>query len=149
MNTERPFPSKGSHFDLIAAICAAEITPDQRRAMLQVLRDDTPPPSEPDWIPWSGGLCPVPLGTPVQVRYRSGNEWYASAGSGGAECWIHFDTLGDIVAYRVLQQPEGSDWKPWQWGICPVAPGVDLEMQFRDGRRYTSDDVTAYRVIKE
>jgi hypothetical protein len=61
--------------------------------------------TEPEWIDWHGGECPVPAGTRVEVRFRRGNtlkgpaEYWGSPGS----CWKHGgDSMADIIAYRIL-----------------------------------------------
>lgn len=67
-----------------------------------------------EWIEWGGGDCPVPRGTLVDVRHRSGLEHLAaSAGlNGRARTWYHDGTLGDIIAYRLherrIAQCDGS-----------------------------------------
>lgn len=56
-------------------------------------------PTEPEWIEWHGGECPVPAGSDCEVRFRDGEtrrdtepeEWQ----------WRHIQHAHDIVAYRV------------------------------------------------
>ena len=63
------------------------------------------------WIQWDGGECPVPAGTPVQVRFRDGGEFEGFA----LKSWCTFEEhwrIGiehdqtpcaeDIVAYRII-----------------------------------------------
>lgn len=52
------------------------------------------------WIDWSGGECPVPEGTRVEVSFRSGRTNSALT----ADCWLwsHRNSAGDIIAYRVI-----------------------------------------------
>jgi hypothetical protein len=57
------------------------------------------------WIEWSGGECPVPPGTVVEVRFRNGN----SDPDSNAEWWTwdwdcDRESTRDIVAYRVVPQ---------------------------------------------
>ncbi len=63
---------------------------------------------ETPWIEWKGGECPVPIGTNVQIRYRTGdddpepspvNAWMANHA-----IWEHNadNPKNDIIAYRVL-----------------------------------------------
>lgn len=66
------------------------------------LRPGQSPAAQPDpdgWIPWTGGKNPAP-GKTVDVRFR-GSEGTDRQIS---ECWdwVHCDSGGDIVAYRVL-----------------------------------------------
>lgn len=61
-----------------------------------------------EWLPWSGGGMPVPLGVKVDVRHRIGSTYLnCSAGVAGsyAETWWHSgDPAGsDIVAYRIVK----------------------------------------------
>jgi hypothetical protein len=63
------------------------------------------------WIPWSGGECPVPGGTRVEVKLR--DEVSDEYMKGGAVCfeWRYDDEFpeSDIVAYRVLPQYNPED----------------------------------------
>jgi hypothetical protein len=60
---------------------------------------------EQGWILWNGGDCPVEKGTPVDVRYRSGEIQYdqqALCFSGAmATYWMNYGLDEDIVAYRL------------------------------------------------
>ncbi|WP_129141495.1 hypothetical protein [Modicisalibacter coralii] len=71
-----------------------------------------------EWIEWSGGECPVKVGTLVDVKLRDGDygtrlhaglpSWEEdSEGYGMAEIWQHDGMDGDIVAYRL--SPEKSE----------------------------------------
>lgn len=61
------------------------------------------------WIEWSGGECPVPMGTLVDVVHRNGDKAYnqpAGAEDGYAEDWGWVDNhSGDIIRYRIV--PKG------------------------------------------
>lgn len=76
------------------------------------------------WIEWGGGECPVPVGTLVDVKYRSGeiNQHVKAAvldngGSIDTACavrWSRMDAEYDIIAYRLhkpqeLEQAEADD----------------------------------------
>ena len=57
-------------------------------------------PTEPAWIPWEGGKCPLEDGMIWQAKLRSGTHVKAK----GLACrWDHNGRAGDIVAYRVLK----------------------------------------------
>jgi hypothetical protein len=63
-----------------------------------------------DWIPWSGGECPVDATTKVEVRFLDGG----GASTAYAACWTweHMAYAGDawggnITAYRVVK-PESA-----------------------------------------
>ena len=55
------------------------------------------------WTKWHGGECPVPLGTMVEVKFRSGLTDIGGhrAGSYG---WKQADRSGDIVEYRTFTE---------------------------------------------
>lgn len=64
------------------------------------------------WIDWAGGVCPVPGGTPVEVKFRNGamtcGPALAAPGLRGTN-WGRVDVQGwsneqafDIIRYRVL-----------------------------------------------
>lgn len=64
------------------------------------------------WIEWGGGECPVPGGTPVEVRHRGGRKLIGSAlwNNGMMSCnWRVFNPndpsprYTDIIAYRVVR----------------------------------------------
>ena len=63
-----------------------------------------------DWIEWKGGERPVPPGTWVEIRYRSGETETDGATMFG---WGHYSTpdnaCWDIVAYRVVSDPAKPD----------------------------------------
>lgn len=56
-------------------------------------------PTEPEWIKWSGGECPVPDGADCEMRFRGGtvSRWTHAR----RLTWLHNGVDGDIVAYRV------------------------------------------------
>lgn len=56
---------------------------------------------EENWIEWSGGPCPVPLNTKVEVKYRNGLSGVYRASQLGI-CWRNDDNPYDVVAYQVL-----------------------------------------------
>lgn len=70
-----------------------------------------------EWIEWNGGECPVPTGTPVFVRYRTGGtlgplpageDVPGATRYAGPAFWRHDGVAGDIVAYR-LAEPVAQD----------------------------------------
>lgn len=60
------------------------------------------------WIEWSGGACPVPSGTLVDVIYRDGETLYGlradefndTKRDASSSLWQHDGALNDIVRYR-------------------------------------------------
>ncbi len=63
-----------------------------------------------NWIKWNGGECPVQQNTPVDVRYRDGQEKFnvpALKNVPGREAssayWKHSNYVNDIVAYRLSE----------------------------------------------
>lgn len=56
------------------------------------------------WIEWSGGECPVPTGTRVDVQFRSGDV--GTLRGPQAWLWHHFDSVIDILRYRIAKPAE-------------------------------------------
>lgn len=72
-----------------------------------------------EWIEWTGGACPIPAGTPVQVRHRNGEEFNCRAGLGHAESWGRMagqPLSSDIVAYRVVDLEQAPSLAPTDSG---------------------------------
>lgn len=76
------------------------------------------------WIEWGGGECPVPPGTIVDVRYRSGQVeksacawgWGScprtseASSAAGAAFWENDSIENDIIAYRIIpEQPTNQN----------------------------------------
>ena len=59
-----------------------------------------------EWIEWSGGECPVPPHTMVEVRYQDGStdHWLSHTVN-----WDQEGTSADIVAYRVVEQKTAAE----------------------------------------
>lgn len=53
-----------------------------------------------DWIEWHGGECPVPAGTLVHLRFRSGRETAYVQDAANWQ-WEHWGGRGEIIAYRL------------------------------------------------
>jgi hypothetical protein len=53
-----------------------------------------------EWIEWNGGECPLPDGTPHQVRFKNGSTSHVGNGPNGWE-WKG-GVQYKITAYRVL-----------------------------------------------
>lgn len=60
------------------------------------------------WISWHGGGCPVPAGTSVEVRFKSGNTTRARYPD--LIYWEHRNggEGGDIIAYRILDSQSAN-----------------------------------------
>lgn len=58
-------------------------------------------PTEPEWIDWHGGECPVPAGSDCEVRFRDGAVMRDSEPEDWGYCWHNDNDPRDIVAYRV------------------------------------------------
>jgi hypothetical protein len=61
---------------------------------------------EDGWVEWSGGPNPVP-GAEVSLRFRSDRGDY-DAGKADQWEWRHFDSAGDIIAYRLTPSSDGG-----------------------------------------
>lgn len=60
-------------------------------------------PTEPAWIPWGGGECPLPDGVKRwEAKCRDG-VIYSPPAAPRFYTWSHEGICGDIVAYRVIQ----------------------------------------------
>lgn len=51
-----------------------------------------------DWLPWSGGECPIATGQTAQFRLRGGQTY---GGFPEHQYWQHAEEPYDIIAYRV------------------------------------------------
>ena len=51
-----------------------------------------------EWIPWSGGGCPVHGSALVTIKTKSGAK-----STGPAKIWQWRHHLGDIIAYRIAK----------------------------------------------
>lgn len=125
-----------------------------------------------EWIEWKGGACPVPIGTKVEVRHRSGGVFLDRAGvkDSFARDWQHTGMMGDILAYRVIDEDKPAalatdGWIEWKGGDCPCGPGAIVGWQTRAmpgdtifwgpreadilDWRHTGggDDIVAFRVV--
>lgn len=94
-----------------------------------------------EWIEWSGGECPVPPGTVVEVRFRNGNSDPDSNAEWWDWRWRGREGEYDIVAYRVIsEKPKPEEPKPSQpwvefprWyrhdgGPAPCPPEIWVEV---------------------
>ncbi|RTL05413.1 hypothetical protein EKK58_08025 [Candidatus Dependentiae bacterium] len=85
------------------------------------------------FIPWNGGEMPVPKGAMVHVKLRSGKEVICTAGYHPsskqfkrlsdnrlyANDWSHDNEPGDIVAYKVYEDPKVVEEK-----LNPLTPEI-------------------------
>lgn len=55
------------------------------------------------WIPWSGGVCPLPPQTPIYIRCRDGYE--GGPMPAGRAYWEHHDIHYDLIGYRLAEGP--------------------------------------------
>ncbi len=60
-----------------------------------------------DWIEWHGGEQPVEDDVVVGVKLRNGYPEYPVAA--GNLRWIHLNSGGDIIAYRIVSQDSELD----------------------------------------
>lgn len=58
-------------------------------------------PSEPAWIPWEGGECPLPDGVTFEFKRRDGLA--SKMINDGCFRWKHLAQPDDILAYRVIE----------------------------------------------
>ena len=67
--------------------------------LIELIRDV---PDSDGWITWNGGECPVSGDTVVETRFWDDSTDITEAGN---LRWSHINSIGDIVAYRVVKQP--------------------------------------------
>lgn len=60
---------------------------------------ERPTVTDPEWIEWCGGECPVRDGVDVEIRHRDGDVFRDDDPHGWR--WKHIGSRGDIVAYRI------------------------------------------------
>lgn len=71
--------------------------------LIELIEDSPPlpaPAADDGWINWGGDACPVPAGTSVEWRLRSGKTGACFATS---LSWKVMGNDNDIVAYRVIE----------------------------------------------
>jgi hypothetical protein len=54
------------------------------------------------WLQHDGGDCPVPLETPVKLRFRIGSEHTAHLPA-ESWCWKHTNENSDITEYMIVE----------------------------------------------
>lgn len=65
-------------------------------------------PGKDGWIRWQGGKkAPLPVGTRYEARYRNGDKLKSkvTALAEEPETWVHLNDDGDIMAYRLIEEP--------------------------------------------
>lgn len=124
---EKPAPSRAElwqGFNREVCVFQALLALDQaetaikkaRAALLQSEGNDEASPNDADsgWIPWSGGECPVPMGTVMQYRLRCGYESGVGVLKPGYLRWNHsrpgeYLRRADIVAYRIASSAAATE----------------------------------------
>ena len=76
-------------------------------------------------------------GKKFQVRTRNGCIVDINLG-GSDDWWNHEKEPYDIMAYRILEDDpalvDSDGWIEWHGGECPVAEGMLVDVEFRNGR---------------
>jgi len=98
------------------------------------------------WIEWNGGVCPVPEGTRVDVKYRNAGTVFGAAqyglsalnvyGNAGASSafWRHDGVGCDIVAYRLSKNKlKKTTVQDMVDAIVRSAGGVEVQAVDQDG----------------
>jgi hypothetical protein len=88
------------------------------RQKLQAIRDEIDEVLADGWIPWSGGECPVPEDTAVEVEFNDGGRWPEQRAD--ELNWEHGYEISNIIAYRIIEpaRPEVGttfelDYRGW------------------------------------
>lgn len=125
-------------------------------------------PNSAGWIPWTGGDCPVPDGTRVEVELRGGGSTIICDAKFVYWKWDEDDTETDILRYRVIKEESKDDgWIQWEGGDCPVPGGTRVEIKLRGEveaeyakgyatnlwwehtAEFPENDIVAYRVLPQ
>ena len=62
---------------------------------------------EGEWIEWSGGNCPVPANSRVDIKFRDGDIGLEQSANWD---WSHRGYRSDIIAYRIIpEQPTNQN----------------------------------------
>lgn len=137
LNGESLGPEHQSYLDLIAEWQAEPAQP---------MTSDTPTASEPDWISWSGGECPVHPEAYVEYRTQNSNGDVAYRAVAKILRWIPHPKWpeSNIFTYRVLWP--GPAAKPAKPAKCSGEVWVNIHEE-GNGRFYptrTEADQEAY-----
>lgn len=113
------------------------------------------------WIRWNGGACPVATGTPIDVRYRDGQELLClpadrladSSRDASEAFWRNDDCENDIVAYRlaladgalgrqdeVVQPIRDEPISSSKWEALPVVSEEMVEAACRAAWKFNTYD---------
>lgn len=92
------------------------------------------------WIEWSGGECPVPRGTLVDVRYRDGKQLNALSANYGTlnprdasfVFWRNDGSEKDIIAYRLHQPQEADRVRAAAWNAYAGITEADEEANLNE-----------------
>lgn len=84
-----------------------------------------------DWIKWDGGVCPVPKGTKIELRFRDNDGVDCETDEPEDYRWTNENLMMDIMAYRVIgdfaidgaeyaygcnvKVPDGRQIEPCRW----------------------------------
>ena len=94
-----------------------------------------------DWIPWSGGECPVGPDILVDIRFSDGREFFGEIG-----CrfdWHNDDSFGDIIAYRPHQAAQpvaaapvtGDEQRAWDMFAAAALHWILMQSKQQDARK--------------
>lgn len=106
---------KANTLDQDAQVVAAPPAPMLRRESDREYLGKMPTPKASGnlgdgWVEWHGGECPLPQMAQIEYKMRTTTKTYRhNAGSLG---WNHTGTGGDIVAYKVVDEPQTAPSKP-------------------------------------
>lgn len=81
-----------------SATLRGSIVPEVSWNVLRIL--ENPP------VFWRGGECPIPDGVPFMIWYRDGDNASDVSCSASNLRWNHTGSMGDIIAYQLLEMSE-------------------------------------------
>lgn len=131
----------------------------------EIIESDTPTSSSDGWIEWKGGdASPIAKGTPHEVNVRGLGEVIDN--SPETWNWKHTGGTGDILAYRILEEPvepfttdaitisESSEYigSPTPQNVSNVTVGASVEIKILldvQGFRFGLSRDEAYKLYQD
>lgn len=103
-------------------------------------------PDAEGWLPWYGGESPVLSDTAIEIRYRD-NEVARLSEQANTMRWTHEHLAGDIVAYRVIEQPKPKV-KMWQWVLQHEKNYLCMTIYLHATREEVEAEYPDYKVVQ-
>ena len=99
------------------------------------------PTTEPAWIEWHGGECPIKSGKTL-VDYRLANSIIRRGIHGRRVRWSRDMAVDDIISYRIIEDHEPAEPAPIdmsqnrvQWELLTDAEKAEIESWVKGGKK--------------